>query len=297
MTDEPMHDHNLDLIMALAEGALSGADLEAAEAEIAACEGCAVELAAQRLALDVLQSAPAPEMTELEAARMRRTLRDELGLVDPEPIARPGRSRSWRWQRVSVGLSVAAVLLLFVAVVPALDLFGAGSADDAANVAFAPQTTAAPAVGGAVSESAADTTAAPATTAVDMSQAESADGVQTTTTMTAPLERLSFSDFGSEPNLEDIKSASQRGLIETGDAANLLGLSLDLDGAELDDRVELCKADGLEVFAAGRVAVELGSAVILDGDVFIIAYVNAATGDVQIVAHDADGCAVITSSS
>ena len=49
-----MHEHDIDLIMALAEGTLDAQQAAAAEAALAACTQCTTDLAAQRLALDAL---------------------------------------------------------------------------------------------------------------------------------------------------------------------------------------------------------------------------------------------------
>lgn len=287
MMDHPMHEHELDLIMALAEGSLSGAELEAAEATIAACDGCGAELSAQRLALAALHDAPVPALTELEGARMRRALRDELGLVTPEPVAAAPSRRTIPWQRLSVALSAAAVVLLFVAVVPALDLFR-GGADDSADVALAPTTEVA-------AESAPDDGSGRMESGVEEAPTFTATGDASTTTLLSPAEEGLAVDFGADPDLVRIQSASQRGLTETGDAANLLGLGLDLDSLFVDPAVDACVAEALASFADGRDAVVLGTGSLLDDDVFLVAYVNDAASTVELVAHEAATCQVLRS--
>lgn len=284
MTKHDMHDHELDLIMALASGSLSGAELEAAEATIAACEGCATELAAQRLALQALHDAPAPALTELEAARMRRALRDELGLVTPAPVTRETRPARFSWQRVSVALSAAAVLVLFIAIVPALDLFG-GGADDAATVAFATTSAATEELRNQGELSSPDE-------AGDMTAAESAGGEEPTTTIAAPAEAARIIDFGADPDLVLLQRASQRGLSETGDPANLLGLEADLDSLDLDPSVDICVDDGLARFADST-SVVLGAGTLLEDEVFVVAYVDNTSTTVALVAYDAATCEIL----
>jgi hypothetical protein len=291
MADGMMHDHNLDLIMALAEGSLAGAERDTADATIAACDECAVELGAQRIALEALGSAPTPELTEFEAVRMRRALRDELGLITPEPAA-PTRDRSMRWQRLSVGLSAAAVILLFVAIVPALNLFGAGDDSTTGDFTAAAVTTAAP------------TTTAP-TAAAERNEADGsppdAGGAETLTQsedMTASeiAPELQWFAFGDSPDLEAIRDASMRGLSAAGDARLLLGYEGgDLVFLAADDQVSLCGAQGVEAFGDGYFTEELGSAVMAETDVVVIAYVNEDTADIQVVAYDAASCEVVAS--
>jgi hypothetical protein len=292
MTDGMMHDHNLDLIMALAEGALADAERDTAEATIAACDECAVELGAQRIALEALGSAPTPELTELEAVRMRRALRDELGLITPEPAA-PTRDRSMRWQRLSVGLSAAAVILLFVAIVPALNLFGAGDDSTTGDFTAAAVTTAAPATTAP--------TAAAERDEADGSPPNAGGGVTLTqsedmiATEIAP--ELQWFAFGDSPDLDAIRDASMRGLSAAGDARLLLGYEGgDLGFLAADDRgASRCGAQGIEAFGDGYLIEELGSAVMAETDVVVIAYVNEYTADIQVVAYDAASCEVVAS--
>ena len=225
-----------------------------------------------------------------------RALRDELGLVTPEPIAASQRQRASRWQRVSVGLSMAAVLLILVAVIPALDMFGAGDADSTADVAFDTTTNARAESLESAPGGAADATQAPATTpAPSMTTAVTQAADETTTTAIPADGGAATVDFGTDPDLDAIRTTSEETFALTGQAWTSANVG-DLEGVELDERVEQCKADGLEVLAAGSLAVELGSAVILESDVFIIAYFDEDTGEVQIVAHDVNGCAVVATS-
>ncbi len=285
MTKHDMHDHELDLIMALAEGSLTGADRAAAEARIAACDGCAAELAAQQLALAALRDAPAPALTDLEAARMRRTLRDELGLVTPAPISAAPRRSRFTWQRVSVALSAAAVLVLFIAIVPALDLFGGGADDMADTVAFATTTA-------ATAEALTEAPERSTDEAGDMT-AQIAGGEEATTTFAAPTEAGGLTRyFGVDPDLALVQQASQRGLTETGDATNLLGFTAELDSLDLDEGVQTCVDERLASFDDATPVV-LGAGTLFDDEIYLVAYIDNTDATVELVAHDTSTCEVL----
>lgn len=98
-----MHDHDSDLIAAAAEGSL-GAEVEAT---LAACPTCMEELALQREALAALAAAPVPLLTEMERARLHRTV---LEAVAPR---RPSPAVPW-YQRLVPVMAAAAALLVVV---------------------------------------------------------------------------------------------------------------------------------------------------------------------------------------
>lgn len=296
MTDEIMHDHKLDLIMALTGATLDAEATAAAEAEIAACDDCVVELAAQRLAIEATAGAPTPKLTEMESARIRRALRQELDLADPPPAA-PAATGSRRWQRLSVGLSAAAVILLVLATA-GLNLLGSfGGADSASSeaddsfVSAATTTTARAKI---------QTPPADENRLVTGADAEgSAGSSNTTPTGTEATESASTSlyAFGESPDLGDIRKDAATAWRVTGNASQLFAYSRLssplLEG--FDDAAELCVAAGQDDLAFGRLGVPLGSGLILDGEVYIIAYVDEVTGDVLIVAHDVENCLAVSS--
>lgn len=141
------HDHDHELIMAIAEGAdVSNVERTA----IAECPECAAKLAAQLVALAALRSAPTVAVTELESARLLRHLDTELGHVrQPAEVRSVRARRRFSW---APAFSIAAVLLALVLVAPRLNLLGGG--DDAASesfdVALSATTTTAVASGGAL---------------------------------------------------------------------------------------------------------------------------------------------------
>jgi len=100
-----MHEHDLDLIAALAAGSL--ADESGARALIGQCEVCRAEYQSQTEVLAWVASAPRVEMTELEKAALHRDLWTELTNAPIRSAASPW----WqRWAYVAAGLFVTVGL-------------------------------------------------------------------------------------------------------------------------------------------------------------------------------------------
>ncbi len=100
-----MHDHDLDLIAALADGTLD--DETTARARIETCPECRDEYLGQRASIEFLASAPQVAMTDFERAGLHRDLWTELR-SDP-PASK--RSPWWyRWSYVAAGLFVVVGL-------------------------------------------------------------------------------------------------------------------------------------------------------------------------------------------
>lgn len=107
-SNEGMHEHDLDLIAALADGSAGEAG-EAAEARalVETCPVCRAEYEAQTEVIAWLAAAPSPVMTDLERAGLHRAVRSGLGSETT-----PAPSAPW-WQRlgyVAAGLLVVAGL-------------------------------------------------------------------------------------------------------------------------------------------------------------------------------------------
>ncbi len=100
-----MHDHDLDLIAALAEGSLH--DETAARALVENCPECREEYAGQRAAIEFLASAPEVSMTELERAGLHRDLWTELRSA---PATTKQVPWWYRWSYVAAGLFVVVGL-------------------------------------------------------------------------------------------------------------------------------------------------------------------------------------------
>jgi len=114
-----MHDHDLDLIAALADGSLD--DQTEARARVESCEVCRVEFEAQVSVLAALATIEPLRMTELEKAALHRDLWTELR---NEP-ANEGSTTPW-WYRLSYAAAGLFVVVGLVAV--ANQLGGSGDA-------------------------------------------------------------------------------------------------------------------------------------------------------------------------
>jgi hypothetical protein len=215
-----MHEHDPDLVAALAEGSLSPADARTAETEIVACPRCAADLSSQRTAIEALRSLPGLHLAETERTNLRAAVADAINLdleADPAPRARQRQRRSIPWPSVAVAaLSVLAV----VAIVPLVGtLTTSGSGDDAASVELALTTT--------VTE----TKTAPAEEAPRAAEeALPADGSSLTQEATAPpLEAAadSSAEAGGAP-VERVGETDLRALLD--EPADLLASAEDLPG-------------------------------------------------------------------
>lgn len=101
-----MHEHDLDLMAALAEGSLE--DEREARALVDECEVCRAEYRSQTEVLAWVASAPRVEMTDLEKAALHRDLWTELTRAP----ARASASPWWqRWSYVAAGLFVTVGLV------------------------------------------------------------------------------------------------------------------------------------------------------------------------------------------
>ena len=160
-----MDKYDPDLIFDLAAGNLPEAEARAAEASLSA-EGRA-ELAAQRTVLAAIANTPPVAMTDIERARLHRSVASAISettrelspvavAARPAPTTRPSRAGIFvRWASAA---AAAAMLVGVVAVGSQLGGLG-GSGDSAdtiatAEIAAATSTTAAGAGGDALSSSA-----------------------------------------------------------------------------------------------------------------------------------------------
>lgn len=126
-----MNDRDLDLILALAEGRLTGAARDEAEARVASDPELARELELQRIAIGATTDVDPVVLTEAERGRLRAAIRAELRLDEtaaaPAPVAAP--SRWMRWLAPAMG--VAAVVVVGLVVV-GNNLGGSDSVEEAA---------------------------------------------------------------------------------------------------------------------------------------------------------------------
>ncbi len=137
-----MHEHDLDLIAAYADGSLTGDTSEVARL-ISSCEVCRAEFEGQRRVIELLAAARPPELDPEE----RRAIRDrvwtrlqaELRTVPP---AAPARRRLPWWVRLA---PVAAGILVVVVGVGVLLQSGGGESGGVADLAAETTPTGAPA--------------------------------------------------------------------------------------------------------------------------------------------------------
>ncbi len=151
-----MHEHDQEIIMALAEENLDEVAATAAQAEIEGCAECSRDLELQRLALSVLDEAPDVYLTATESSRLHESLKRELTGLRPAPTSNKPTVAWGRW--VSALAGTAAVFLVVFMVLPNV----IGGSDDSS-----PATTAA-ADGGAFGDEERSTAAATETIAPEI---------------------------------------------------------------------------------------------------------------------------------
>lgn len=132
-----MHDHDHDLIAAIAEGSLGSEDLRAARQSIAGCTSCQEELDLQSTALAALRGSPRPSLTGPERTRLHRAV--ERGLAPTAPRDHAVLRTPW-YQRLMPVMAAAAALLVVVGV--GSMLVGDGGGDESGDLAL--ETTLAP---------------------------------------------------------------------------------------------------------------------------------------------------------
>ena len=307
-----MHEHDLDLIMALAEGKLDASDVPSAEAQIAACAECSEDLELQRLAIGALEAAPPVAMTEMESFRMRDTLRRELGLVPAAEPAKPQR----RWFPIAALASAAALLLALVVIGPGLDLLGPGSDDaESADVAALAETTttAAAAEGDTperllTSEAAGDRSAnggeeAPAATTTTRGATTTTSAASETTTTAQPPAPATAMLFSAEPNLETLEAAVVRlgitadtDLTQFEEQLRALGLAFELTTNGPAAYTQECLAAGVDSISGATSGYPLGEAPYGIDDVMVAVYETGTPGDIVVAVQDTTTCEVLKTS-
>lgn len=295
-----MHNHDYELIMALAEGTLDPSAAAAARAKIESCQECAEDLAFQLEGLQALQELPVAALTELESARLHRNLRQELG------IAKPPETQSAARRRVPLAAlaTAAAVLTAVVVVGPGLNLIGGDDASHsdlaeigAAATTTAPAITAAPAgdlgmaspnVGGATDDMA-DRVPEEAATAPTTAAA----AVTTTATDGLVIEGAEpFAFFGDEsPDLEALRSElAAAEFDESAARSNVLRLAGDSILEEDPGAARACVEVTLtseENFVEGF---QVARGLFGEREVLIVVYLAEDLEESELIMHAADNC-------
>ena len=169
------HEHDFELILDIAGGAMGPDEQAAAEALLAPCEACRTDLQLQREALAALQTAPPVLMTDLERASLHRTVAGQFTPATRKTRRQP--SLPW-FQRLMPAMAAAAALLVIVGVGSILvdRTGGADVAAEATTTAAATNLDQADvreeAGGAALNDEAAATTTPPALAAPQVSNVE-----------------------------------------------------------------------------------------------------------------------------
>jgi hypothetical protein len=291
-----MHDHDHDLIMALAEGTLASHEAAAAEAALTGCAECVADLDLQRRAVAALREAGPAHLNEFESARIRRNLRRELGI---EAAAAPRRRR--RFAPAVVLGSAAAVLLAVVLVGPALQNLSGG--EDADTVEFAaPATTTTAAPDTARSEAplapAADDGAGIAEEFAGRVEADGPAEAPTTTAAAAteaPAE--DFTAVAVIPGADDLADVLEAFIAARGDEeSSLQSLALSYASQTLDrDAFAACGELSIDAVEGAYALVGLGIADIGEVQAIVVGYVVEPIEDSVVIAHHPDTCEILTS--
>jgi hypothetical protein len=131
-----MNDADLDIILGITNGHLTGQEKQDALDRIAADRELSEELAIQVSAMDELGALEPAHMTPSERDTLRSSLVKQLHLETAIPVARTSTQRRPWWQ---FGLASAAALLVAIIVVPSMLSGNDDSSSDV--VAIAPEAT------------------------------------------------------------------------------------------------------------------------------------------------------------
>ena len=132
-----MNDTDLDLIIAIADGRLTGQAEQDALTRISSDPELSGELAAQISAMDELKMLEPALMTASERTALRNTLIEQLNLSPAAPVAAVAARRPW-WQPV-LGLASAAAVIILIVALPSV--FTSSDDSSADFVALAPGET------------------------------------------------------------------------------------------------------------------------------------------------------------
>ncbi len=192
-SNQGMHEHDLDLIAALADG--SANDAATARSLVETCPVCHAEYEAQTGVIAWLADSPTPVMTDMERAGLHRAVRSAMEDNRPSTPAPP-----W-WQRLGY---VAAGLLLVAGLAGVLRYAGVlGGADGMA------ESTATTAAGEAEAAGGAEDTGAPAEevpfVAGDAAEDYAPQAATTTTAAASQPLALPFAEVADEARAGQIQ--------------------------------------------------------------------------------------------
>ncbi len=282
------HDHDRDLIMALAEGTLDAPAAARARRSIESCAECAEDLALQESALALFAAAPPVTLTELEAARLGRDLDTALGHDRTAVAAADTSPRRFNWAPV---FSIAAVLLALVLVAPQLELLGGGQDDSGSEGvaldAITEDVSAGDGEGGADVQSAEAPSTDELVTQSDRSGDEAAESSPTEAAAAEENATFSAPSDVTEQLLVVLHQTIEPS--DDPDDARILAADLGVEPPPLDDDQADCLAEGAEALGLGSDdAYVLGDVDLGDGLLRITVYPQRSSLD--LAAHDASSC-------
>lgn len=143
-----MHEHDVDLVAAYADGSASPEEADQVATWLESCETCAEEFTAQELALDALASVGPATLTDFERAGLHRNVRETIAEIEldsrhrtaPEVALAP-RPRRMTWLAGAAAAVVA--LVLAGGVLSSIGGLGDSSAEDFATAEATATTEAA----------------------------------------------------------------------------------------------------------------------------------------------------------
>jgi hypothetical protein len=235
-------------IAALAAGSLDPAETAALEAEIAADPRAAAELAAHRLALAAIHQAPAPILSAVERAELRRSVAAALNL-EPAPVASAARARrAVPWRPLAVA---AAALAAIVAVVPLIGLLSVGGGDEGQVTTAALAGTTLPDATGYESQTFGNTSPGPAGLAAEDGQSDASTLTAAAGTRFAGEAAKAIEGFLADPTplfataLPNLPTCAAEARVFLGGEARLSAATVPLDGGEAV--VWFVSSDGIAV--------------------------------------------------
>lgn len=130
-----MHEHDLDLVAAYADGSASPSEADQVAQWLETCADCTEEFESQQRALEALATVGPATLSDLERAKLHRTVRESIAQIDldahelpaaTESTERPKRAMGWL-----AGVAAAAVAVVLAGGV----LSTLGGSNDSADLA------------------------------------------------------------------------------------------------------------------------------------------------------------------
>ena len=293
-----MNDTDLEIILAVADGQLTGQAKQDALERIAADPELAEELAAQIAAMDGLRSLEPSLMSSSERAALRSALVAQLNLQPAAPTVAVDKQRRPWWQPV-LGLASAAALLLAIVVVPSMLSDNDDGSADLVAIALTETTSVA-------ANAQEDSTKSAGTESAGTESAGTADADTNETTPTVVVPRIDGDEvqefFAAAPPSGDIDmTASQEDAAagESSDESNdseapSTALLAEPELVTIDaGRLETCMETLADDLPEG---IHLARAVTIDDGVAIVHLgIDSQEGTTYSVSIDLDTCTITPS--